>query len=252
MIIEAVIGPWMVGMAAVPQLVKLFQSADQARKARQFASTPRPSYEIPQAVKEYLNQAKFNAMASGLPGAGQLEAKQAQQQANAIGAIQRTQQSPSAMLAGIAAVDQNAKNGGLDLAVKGAQYRAGQQGQYYNALQQMGKQQMAQWEWNKKSPYLNAMAAASALRNASMRNLQGGLEGLSSIGQEALMLKKSAWKNTPDTQTTTQTPSIDDATLQQMYQPMVNDYYGYEVDPQVAQQYGMYSKFHRLFSPPQQ
>lgn len=217
----------------------------------------RPAYQIPSSIIEYLNQAKFNAMANGLPGQAQLEAKQAGQQANAIGAIERSQGSPSAMLTGIAAVNQNALQAGQDLAVKGAQYKAGQQGQYYNALRAMGNEQKSQWEWDKKSPYLNAMAAASALRNASMRNLQGGVEGLSNIAQYALMTPKTATVPNADGRMEAPAPmtpiapqpiDIPDETLKEMYGPMVNQYYGYDVDPNYAAQQGMYSRMHRLLT----
>jgi len=277
--------------AAAPELLKLYQAFGQNKEANRLASMKRPSYQIPSSIMEYLNQAKFNAMANGLPGQAQLEAKQAGQQANAIGAIQRSQGSPSAMLTGIAAVNQNALQAGQDLAVKGAQYRAGQQGQYYNALRAMGNEQKAQWEWDKKSPYLNAMAAASALRNASMRNLQGGVEGLSNIAQYAIMTPRIAKELTPeqkaaeeynknskqtsDTSSPAPAPQVSTpadavqkspaqsntaytmpiqnfniaaSTLKEMYGPLLNQYYGYEVDPEYAMQQGMYDRMHRLLT----
>lgn len=265
-VIEAVVGPWMVGAAAIPEVAKLFTAFGQKRKADQLAKTPRPNYEIPASYKEWLNQAKFNALTTGLPGQAQREAKLAEQSAGSLAALERSQQSPSAMLAGIAAVDKNSKQAGADLAVKGAEYRANQQGQYYNALKNMGSEQAKQWEWNKKSPYLNAMASASALQNAWRRNLQGGIEGLSKIGQQAAMFPNSAWNKqvapptgsgVPDAVAPIQDTPVnnqyqwglpDESIMQPMYGNAVNDYYGYEIDPETAKYYRLNQMMHNLYT----
>jgi len=42
----------------------------------------------------------------------------------------------------------------------------------------MANEEKAQWEWDTKNPYLNKMATASALQNASMSNIMTGIEGV--------------------------------------------------------------------------
>lgn len=164
----------------IGDLVKIGVGLSQRRKAKDLAKTPRPSYEIPNSLKQLLGATKFEAGNYGLPGQGQIENKMARQGAASTNAILRSQQSPAAMLAGITAVDQNQKAGVADLGVQAAQYRDQKQGQYYDALGMMANEEKAQFEWDKKNRYLNAMAASSAMQNASLSNIMTGIDGVES------------------------------------------------------------------------
>lgn len=157
---------------------KLFIANKQLKEAKQLSKTPRPTRSTPEALQRYLDMAKFESSIGGLPGQGQMEAKMAQQGANAANDIVRTQQSPAAILAGLSAINANQNSALSDLNTQALQYRDSKQGQYYNALSMMANDQLEQWKWNQQDPYLNNMAAASALKNAGLGNIVSGIGGI--------------------------------------------------------------------------
>ena len=196
-LLSLAVAPLLLLAAAAPELLKIGRGIYQGDKAKKFAKTPRPAYQIPAAMQQYLDAAKFNAMVGRMPGASAIENKFNQSIANSMRSIRESQQSPAAMLAGAVALDANTKTGLQDLAVKDAQFQNQAQGQYFNALNAMGQQQQAQWSWDRKDPYMAAMAAASALRNSSAMNIQNGLTGLTNIASYGI--DKGVFNKTPST-----------------------------------------------------
>jgi len=51
----------------------------------------------------------------------------------------------------------------------------------------MGQQRLAKWDWDKRQKYQENAQAASALQSAGRQNMMGALDGLSSLGQTAIM-----------------------------------------------------------------
>lgn len=191
------VGWGMIAAQAIPEIYKLFTAGKQKRMANKYAKTPRPAYEIPQALKDYLAQTKFNAAVSGLPGQAQLENKLQRQQASAIARSAQSQGSAAERDITAAAGDFATKSALGDTAYDAARYKAARQQDYYNAETAMAKQQLAQWEWDKKSPYIDAMAAASALNQAANENAMTGIEGLMGTFQtagNALLLQQAQKK----------------------------------------------------------
>lgn len=218
-------------LSAAGGVYRLGQGVHQQHLANKFGRAPRPAYQIPQAITDNVNLAKGaygEASQFGLPGQARLESKLGQSSANAIGALQQTQDSPAAMAAAIASTDYNTKNAMADLGVKAAQYRAGQmnttRGQLMNANINLGKQQLAQWDWDHKQKYLNSMAAASAYRNAAMRNINSGIDSLSNIASNYAI--RGGFNKAPSTQAPTNmgqdTPPWGG---EQDYPPVTNDPY---------------------------
>lgn len=156
------------------------QANSYRREARQYAKTPRPKYEIPLALQQYLAATRNRANLYGLPGQGQMESKIAAASAGGIQAYRQSQQTPSGMAAGIAALDQNTKNAYGDVGVKAVQFQNTNQGFYNNALQAMGNEQKQQWSQDKQSPYLNAMAAAAKLNAAADEKTQQATNSMAS------------------------------------------------------------------------
>jgi hypothetical protein len=176
----------MIGAQVLPEVLKYFTSRKQKKLAEKFGQTQRPAYEIPQALKDYLSQAKFNAAVSGLPGQGQLEKKLGRQTAATLGMGKNM--SATNAIANAAAADYSTKQALEDTAYDAAKYKASQQRELYGAETAMAKQQLAQWDWDKKQRYLDAMAAQSALDEGAQKNAMGALEGLVGAAQTAGMM----------------------------------------------------------------
>jgi len=154
----------------------------QMSQAKKYARHKRPEYKIPDALQTYLLNARQRANTYGLPGQGALENKINAQSGIGTQTLMQSQQSPASIAAGVAALDQNSKGAMAQLGVEGARFKAGQQGAQDNALQMMAAEQKKQWEWDRQSPYLNAMAAAAALNGAGMQNIQGGMNQVAQSG----------------------------------------------------------------------
>ena len=171
-------------ISLAPSLFKGGEALWQGAKANQFARHPRPTYNIPTPITDNYNLAKSalgQASQYGLPGQGRIENKMAASGAGALNTLQNSQYSPAAIAAGAAAVDANTKNSIADLGVKADTYRANNmreaRSEVYNTGKMLSGYQDKQWDWNSKSPYLQAMMTASALRNASKMNANSAITG---------------------------------------------------------------------------
>lgn len=179
------VGWGMIAAQAIPELFKLGTAWKQKNMANKYAKTQRPSYEIPQALKDYLGQAKFNASVSGLPGQGQLENKLQRQQASTIARSIQSQGSAAERDMAAAAGDYATKQSLEDTAYDAARFKAAQQQNLYTAEQQMAKQELAKSEYEQRKPYDEAMAATAALTQSANENTMTALEGLMSAAQTA-------------------------------------------------------------------
>jgi hypothetical protein len=184
------IGPLLLAAGAIPELFKIGAGIGYSAQSRKYAKKKRPAYEIPQAMKDYLAQTKFQAGVAGLPGQGAIEAKLGRQTASAQRAIQQSGQSSASQLAALAAADQSTKESVAELGVEAAQYRAARQNELYSAERAMAQEQKAAWEWDKQMPYLDAMRTAAKLEEYGTAATFGGLEGLAGIAQSGIKMAK--------------------------------------------------------------
>ena len=178
----------LIAAAAVPELFKIGQGIAYGQQSRKYAKTPRPKYEIPQSIKNYLAQTKFRAGAVTLPGQGQIEAKMGRQMASSARGIQESGQSSGAILQALAGLNQQGIQQQADLGVQGAQMQDRRMGDLYGAQMAMAEQELAQFDWDKRRPYLDAMTTAAELQKASREGIYYGTEGLSKIFASGLML----------------------------------------------------------------
>jgi hypothetical protein len=154
----------------------------QGIKAAQFANKKRPNYTTPTAITDNVNLAKNAYGAStmyGLPGEGKILNRLGKSQANSINAINQSQQSPAAQLAGISSVDANSKNAIAGLGVDAAKFRFGNmnatRGQLMGANNILAGYKDKEFKYNQDDPYQASMAAASALRSGAINNAFSGL-----------------------------------------------------------------------------
>lgn len=138
----------------------------------------RPEYEIPQAAKAALGQARSLASSQEMAGMSQAEARMNQQLAMGVQAAQQTAGSSAEALGAITNMFANrmAQQGGL--AGQAAQDYAMRQAAVTQQLANMAGYQEKAQAYNVLQPYEEQAAAASAMGGAGMQNIMGGLQGI--------------------------------------------------------------------------
>lgn len=146
----------------------------QGKLADQYAKTPRPAYEISKGIYENVNAAR-NRVGSGLPGEGFLRSRFDRILSNTGAAASRYGYGAGDILSTISSAASSQMDKEAELTYKGAQYRDQAGRELANANTALAGEENKAWDWNKKTKYLDDMAAASALRNASINNKYGAL-----------------------------------------------------------------------------
>lgn len=166
---------------AIPAGINLAKAAHQNNLAKNLNQN-RPYYEIPKAITEATNNAKYQAGMTMLPGQNLLEDRLGRNTSNAIADIKNVSTNPSQLGANIAKVYGNQMNAENNLGVQAAQNWSSNQGLLRNQLNALGNYQNQQFEYNQNQPYQAAMAAKSALKEGAFRNLTSAGKDLGAIG----------------------------------------------------------------------
>jgi len=165
---------------AIPAGIQLAKSYKQSQQAKELEKVGRPKYEIPEAVQQQVNQARYLAGMRELPGQNLMEAKLGQNTAKGISQLQNASANSADLASNIARLYGAQNEGVQNIGLKAGQNWLGQQGQLSNALRMLGQYQNQQWDYNQKQPYEEAKAAEAALREASFRNLAAASTGIAS------------------------------------------------------------------------
>jgi hypothetical protein len=210
---------------AIPTGLQLAKSYSQSQQAKELEKVGRPKYEIPEAVEQQVNQARYLAGMRELPGQNLMEAKLGQNTAKGISQLQNASANSADLASNIARIYGAQNEGVQNIGLKAGQNWLGQQGQLSNALRMLGQYQQQQWDYNQKQPYEEAKAAEAALREASYRNLAAASTGIASGISGAANLQyqddrfnkmMDFYKQSPTyssvtgTQNTTATPGVTD------------------------------------------
>lgn len=166
----------------VPAAINLTKAGVQGYKANQLGKTPRPAYEIPQAIQEATNSARYQAGMTRLPGQNIMEDRLGRTTSNALGDLKEVSNSPSQLGANIAKVYGNQMNAENNLGIKAGENWQNNQGLLRSQLGQLGRYQDYQFDYNQNQPYQAKMAASSALREGAFRNLSAGVGDISKTG----------------------------------------------------------------------
>ena len=168
------------GLTALSAINKFITGNKQGKLADQYARTPRPMRTTSPYLFENKNMAT-NIAGSGLPGEGFLRNRLDRAiGASANAAVNAGYGTPD-ILASISANNSQLLDKEAELGYKAADYRLKGQGMMMGANNALASDAEKNWDWNKKQPYLDAMAAASAMRNASMLNKSNALDQASKI-----------------------------------------------------------------------
>lgn len=165
-----------------PAAINLTKAGIQGYKANQLGKTPRPTYEIPQAIQEATNSARYQAGMTQLPGQNLMEDRLGRNTSNALADLKEVSNSPSQLGANLAKVYGSQMNAENDLVIKAGQNWMNNQSLLRNQLGALGNAQNYQFDYNQNQPYQNNMAARSALKEGSFRNLSAGVGDLSKTG----------------------------------------------------------------------
>jgi hypothetical protein len=164
----------------IPMGVKAIKGVQQGAQAKKLANTPRPQYQIPQEVLQSLNQAKYMASMTELPGQNLMESKIGQNVSKGISELERVSSNPADLASNVSRMYLGANDQINNIGVQAAQQWLQNQGMLGNKLENMGAYRDKEFQLNQMDPYQNNMAAASALREGSFRNLNAAGEDMSS------------------------------------------------------------------------
>jgi hypothetical protein len=218
---------------AIPTGIELAKAYSQSKQAKELEKVGRPQYEIPEAVQQDVNRARYLASMKELPGQNTIEAKMAQNTAKGINQLQNVSANPADLAANVARLYNAQMEGTQNLGIKAAQNWQGNQGQLSNALRMLGQYQQQQWDYNKKQPYEEAKAAEAALREASYRNLAAastniasGISGAANMQYQSDNLDKmlAAYNTYPSYNTNTTYTREDQTPAYAKYLPKATEY----------------------------
>lgn len=172
-------------IAAAATAYKIGKGISQKNKGDALGRTPRPIKATPYGILENNRLARNEAGKYGLPGQGIVEDKMDADVSNAVNSLLISQNNPNSIADTVAKMNYNEMSAKSDLGVKAAYYRADQLAKYMQTNQVVAGYDDKNWDWNKRQPYLDAMAASSALKNAGERNIDSGISDMAKLGISA-------------------------------------------------------------------
>ena len=154
----------------------------------------RPTYQIPDEIKQNLSQAQMMAL-EGLPD---------EQKEQYVNNVQRNQNfglnalgDRKSGIAGLAALTQNGNDAYNKLLSEDATARMTNQKGVMDARNTMAQYQDKSFELNKLLPYQETAAKAGSLQGAGLQNIMGGVHGAANAANDYALLKlKSKTTNT--------------------------------------------------------
>lgn len=168
--------------SVIPSVIQGITGGKQKREAQRIREkNPRPVYQTPLKAKKMESIAEQQAT-QGLVGRTTLEDRLRSSTSDAVRATEEVAVSPAARLAAIANVYGQEMEGMEDIAMADTQARLDAANRLAKTYGMMADYQDKEFDYNKRQPYEEAMAAASALTGAGMQNVQSAIEGISRAG----------------------------------------------------------------------
>lgn len=165
---------------AIPTVINLGKSAVQGHKAKKLAETERPQYSIPEAVKQQVNQARYLASMRELPGQNVMENRIGSNLGKGISELKNVSANPADLASNVAKMYSNSNDAINDIGIKAGNQWLQNQGLLNQNLGMLGQYQDKQFDINKMQPYVNNMAASSALREGAFRNASAAGQNIAS------------------------------------------------------------------------
>lgn len=167
-------------ISSVPSLVSYFTGRSQNKEANRLAKTPRPFYNIPKSIYENVSMTK-NLAGSEMAGSNYLRGRTDRVLSNAANQARMSGTNPASILGVISGAAGQAMDKEAELAYKNAAWKSDMTGKLMGANQTLAGFEDKAFDWNKKQPYLDAMAAASALKNSALHNKYNAVNELAKV-----------------------------------------------------------------------
>lgn len=186
------INPAMAIAGAAQPLFQGVLGLTQGARARKISQRyPRPSYQIPGAATNALNDQRNLAMGQ-TPGLSSARQQMMQSQAGSANAIMQSGGGNNETLAALAMLDQNAGNQALNLGAMDEQFRAQQMGNLINQQNAYAQWQEKKQEWDSFRPYIEAQEKAAAMNDAANTNIHDALGVGGGLVAQTLVKKDKA------------------------------------------------------------
>jgi hypothetical protein len=170
----------MAAAQAIPFVINTAKGISQGYKAKQLAKTPRPEYQIPDALIKSVNNAKYISSMRELPGQNLMEGRIGQNLSRGIQDLKDVSSSPAELAANVSRMYSGSNNAINDIGMAAGQNWLNNQAGFRQALGQLAGAQDRQWQINKFDPYANDMAASAALREGAFRNISAAGQNIAS------------------------------------------------------------------------
>jgi len=135
----------------------------------------RPDYNIPEQATNALKSAERQAAERRMPGQSAIEGRLDSTTANTLQTIERMIDSPISGINAASRAYGNQLEKETDLGVKAADFALRNQDILRSEQNRMAEWENKQEDWNTRTPYLQKAAQLSALKEAGLTNLAGGL-----------------------------------------------------------------------------
>lgn len=173
------IASWAAARKAAVAKGKLSKEQLAKAEALRTEAGPRPIMETSQSDQDALSLAKDLASRDKLAGQDLMEGNLRQTSANNVDALMSMGSSSSSIMARSGRVYNEESRGVNKLNIQAAKQKFQAEGELVDQYRTSGKIDDKNWNYNERLPYQEAMAAASALENASILNNQAMIDGKS-------------------------------------------------------------------------
>lgn len=171
-------------LGAIPAGMQFGMGLQQMAASKK-ARRKRPTYERPGEATEMLSLARIRATKQKLPGQDLLEQKYGASTANVMKHAQKTND-PNAFLQSVATASGAERNAMGNVHMAAASENARLNAELMNALQSSAQYSDKEFAYNKDQPYQQAAAASSALKEAGLTNIHGGVSGMAGMASTTL------------------------------------------------------------------
>jgi hypothetical protein len=163
--------------------IQMIQGIKQGRESKRLSENlTDPVYNIPSSAEAALANAEAMARSRYMPGQTALQNRIEQSTANAMGDVMRFSRSPQDAMSAITAIGARNNDMELDLASRSAMDYQNRQRELRQQQGVMADYQDKKWTNDVLNKFLRDSAAASALKNASMRNKYEAAKGAFNAG----------------------------------------------------------------------
>lgn len=170
-------------LLAIPGLIQagvgLFQNLRGKNRAD---SLQRPERTTPNAIQEAVARTRLGAQSGRRPGSDTAREGIGTTQAATVSQVGKAGGSAATTMAAALGAQANANKATQQQDTLDAQYRDQMNMQYLNQLQNLGREQAANWQWNEAQKFQEEADSARRLQESGLQNLMGGVGEVAGMG----------------------------------------------------------------------